>query len=152
MNDFDDALVTASAAIVVDRRGYVVGWNEGAETLLGYSATDVVGRACHHVLCGRRPDGDLVCHPWCPMAPIRQRDVSDDKLVLYPRSASREMLRLVLSVFRVGGQDPARGWIVHVITSVELLPAKPHEVSPRRLAWPPPRHTTKPKPPDRSQH
>jgi PAS domain-containing protein len=123
MRGDDDALVTAGAAIVVDRRGYVVGWNEGAESLLGHSAVDVLGRACHHVLCGRKPDGALVCHPWCEMSAAPQRDVSGDELVLYPRSANRESMRVVLSVFQIGGDDARRGWVVHLITSAELLPA-----------------------------
>jgi PAS domain-containing protein len=152
MSDFDDALVTAGAAIVVDRRGYVVGWNQGAEATLGYRAVDVVGRACHHVLCGRDPDGELVCHPWCAMSTAPHGEVSDGELVLYPRSAARDALRVVLSVFRVEDHDPARGWIVHVITSAELLPAAGNRASPSRGVWPPHRHASKFKPPETSGH
>jgi len=67
MKELDDDVMLASAAIVVDRRGYIAGWNEGAHAVFGYPAKDVVGRACHHVLCGRKPDGEVVCHPWCAL-------------------------------------------------------------------------------------
>jgi len=152
MKELDDAVITASAAIVVDRRGYIAGWNEGAQTVLGYTAADVVGRACHHVLCGLKPDGDLVCHPWCALWPTAPHDTTDDELVLYPRTAGREIVRVVLSVFRIGGDDTTRGWLVHQITSAELLSAKSRVGSLASVAWPLRRHARKPKPPETSRH
>lgn len=152
MKDFDDAVITASAAIVVDRRGYIAGWNEGAQTVLGYTAADVVGRACHHVLCGRKPGGELVCHPWCALWSTAQRDTTDDELVLYPRTAGREILRVVLSVFRIGGDDTTRDWLVHQITSAELLSAESRFGSLASFTSPLRRHTRKPKPPETSRH
>lgn len=152
MRALDDALVTAGAAIVVDRRGYVVGWNEGAESLLGHAAKDVVGRACHHVLCGRKPDGALVCHPWCEISPLSCRDLPGDELVLFPRSANRETMRVVLSVFRVGSDEGQRGWVVHLITSAEVLPAASRVDSLGRAASPLRSVSSKPKPPETSRH
>lgn len=152
MGRLEDGIIQAGAAIVVDRRGYIVGWNEGAEASLGYTADDVLGRACHHVLCGKKPDGELVCHPWCELSPPRPPIRSDDELILYPRAANRDLMRVVLSVFRVERDDTTRGWIVHFITSAQRLPAEPHAAWPSAPAWPPRRQPRKPKPPDTEQH
>ena len=152
VHNADGSSIPANAAIVVDRKGYIVGWNEGAEAVLGFGEKEVIGRACHHVLCGTEPGGEFVCHPWCALSLASREDTEDDDLVLYPHSAGRELLRLVLSVFRIEGDDPTRGWVVHSIISAEPLAAKPLEVAPDLPGWPPPRHANKPKPPDTRHH
>ncbi|MDU0305406.1 PAS domain-containing protein, partial [Streptomyces sp. PAL114] len=40
----------ASAALVVDARGVVTGWSEGARTLTGLSADEAVGRPVRDLL------------------------------------------------------------------------------------------------------
>ena len=152
MKKLDDAVITARAALVVDRRGYIVGWNGGAEAVLGHTAADVVGRSCHDVLCGREPAGEFVCHPWCAVRLTAQRDTMDDELVLYPRTAGRKILRVVLSVFRIEGNDMTQGWIVHFITSADPLQAASRLVSGVGPTWPPRRSASKSKPPETSRH
>ena len=114
-----------TGAIVVDSHGYIAGWNEGAEALLGLSATDVVGCATHHILCGRDPSGAMVCHPSCALAPDAGRFEPNGDLVLFPRTAARDVVRLTLSVFPVPGDDPSQNWLVHVITSARAIEADP---------------------------
>ncbi|MGA5337487.1 SpoIIE family protein phosphatase [Streptomyces cellulosae] len=46
----------ASAVLVVDARGVVTGWSEGARRLIGFSADEAVGRAVRDLLVGE-PDG-----------------------------------------------------------------------------------------------
>lgn len=46
----------ASAVLVVDARGVVTGWSEGARRLTGFSADEAVGRAVRDLLVGE-PDG-----------------------------------------------------------------------------------------------
>ncbi len=141
-----------SAAIVIDRKGYIVGWNEGATAVLGFAEPDVVGRPCHHVLCGRDPEGRLVCHPWCELSPAMQQDVPEDDLVLYPRTASREILRVVLSAFRVGGADATRGWVVHLVAAAELLPAVSAPESSAGVEWSSRPFARKPKRSEKIRH
>ncbi|MFF5369921.1 SpoIIE family protein phosphatase [Streptomyces sp. NPDC013187] len=52
----DDAL---TAKAVVDERGVVTGWNEGARRLLGYPASEVVGRPGSALLADEPPPGLL---------------------------------------------------------------------------------------------
>lgn len=163
VNEFDARDVQTAAAIVIDRKGYIVGWNDGAEAVLGFRPREVIGRACHHVLCGRDPEGRLVCHPWCVLSPADDREDPDDDIVLYPRSADRNVVRVTLNVFRVDGDEATRGWVVHLITSAEPLPAVPPVPWYADPAWVPRRRAfvrpitprsdaKKPKPPETDQH
>ncbi|GAA3506302.1 SpoIIE family protein phosphatase [Streptomyces prasinosporus] len=47
----------ASAAVVVDARGIVTGWSEGARRLTGYPAEEAVGRAARELLAEDVPSG-----------------------------------------------------------------------------------------------
>ena len=152
MNEFDARTIPLGAAIVIDRKGYVAGWNEGAEVVLGFAAAEVIGRACHHVLCGRDPEGRLVCHPWCGLSPKDVRADPDDDVVLYPRSAARDVVRLSLSVFQVGRADGTPGWVVHLITSADALTTKPRVPWYDDSGWAPRRNPKRQKPPDSRRH
>jgi DNA-binding SARP family transcriptional activator len=46
--------------------GCIVAWNEEAETLLGHSPEEVVGRYCYEVLRTVFPDGQPLCTAGCP--------------------------------------------------------------------------------------
>jgi PAS domain-containing protein len=50
---------------VVDHRQRIVGWNRGAERLLGYAAADVLHRACLEVIAGCGLNGQPVWGPDC---------------------------------------------------------------------------------------
>ncbi|RMH35857.1 MAG: PAS domain-containing protein [Nitrospirae bacterium] len=56
---------TAEGAILTNPEGKVVFWNKAAERLLGFRASEVIGRACHDVLRGITPDGKPFCSPSC---------------------------------------------------------------------------------------
>ncbi|MFC8857545.1 PAS domain-containing protein, partial [Streptomyces sp. NPDC057144] len=40
-----DGMEDSSATVIVDARGLVTGWSDGARRLTGYTAEEVVGRA-----------------------------------------------------------------------------------------------------------
>jgi PAS domain-containing protein len=144
--------IPISPAVVIGRNGIIVGWNEGAESILGFAATDVVGRASHHVLCGRDPSGRLVCHPYCAWSPADGRLDPDDELVLYPRSAGHVVVRITLSLFRIEATDATRGWAVHLITSAEPVPMRRLSEGIVALPWRPRRGKKAPRPPDVDRH
>jgi PAS domain S-box-containing protein len=56
---------TADGVMAVNAAGRIVFWNHAAETLLGYAASEVLGRPCYDVMRGRDDHGNLVCHPHC---------------------------------------------------------------------------------------
>ncbi|MDQ0835287.1 PAS domain S-box-containing protein [Streptomyces achromogenes] len=66
---FDEA---ATARAVVDDVGTLVGWNEGARALLGWSPDEVVGRPAAELLTGRPPL--LTGSRWDGTVTLRHRD------------------------------------------------------------------------------
>ncbi|MDP6350847.1 MAG: PAS domain-containing protein [Alphaproteobacteria bacterium] len=52
-------------AFAIDEDTCVVGWNDGAENLLGYSADEAIGRHCYEVLEAVFASGELLCTPFC---------------------------------------------------------------------------------------
>lgn len=65
MDVHDLILNTADGVLAVDRDQRIVLWNEGAETLLGYTAPEVLGKLCYEVLCGRDEAGRPACLRSC---------------------------------------------------------------------------------------
>jgi DNA-binding CsgD family transcriptional regulator len=56
---------TADAVFAVTDQGEIRFWNQSAEDLFGYSASEVMNRTCHDVLAGRGPLGTEVCSGGC---------------------------------------------------------------------------------------
>ena len=54
-----------TAAFAMDRNEKIVYWNAAAERLLGWTADEVIGKACFSVLAGRDPFGNLYCMRDC---------------------------------------------------------------------------------------
>ena len=55
----------SDAAFAVDGEQRVVAWNYGAQRLMGYTRSEVLGRHCSEVLQAILPDGDPLCVPNC---------------------------------------------------------------------------------------
>ncbi len=56
-----------TAAFAMDRNEKIIYWNSAAERLLGWSADEVIGKACFSVLAGRDPFGNPYCMRDCPI-------------------------------------------------------------------------------------
>lgn len=69
-------------AFVVDQAGHIVLWNKAAETLLGYPASEALGRYCYEVVAGRDSFCRHFCSPACAVMacvqggePVRNYDL-----------------------------------------------------------------------------
>ncbi|MCP4329454.1 MAG: PAS domain S-box protein [Alphaproteobacteria bacterium] len=56
---------SSDAAFAVDAGMRVVGWNTGAETLLGYAPEETIGKYCGDILLGVFPSGEPLCTTMC---------------------------------------------------------------------------------------
>lgn len=56
---------TADGAYVVDQDQRIAAWNKAAESLLGFTAQEVVGSNCYQVLGGHTDGGCAVCRRGC---------------------------------------------------------------------------------------
>jgi len=69
-------------AFAVDAGQRVFLWNGAAQAMLGHGGSEVIGRRCHELLCGRDAAGNLLCGPRCPVMVMAERG---------ERVASRDM-------------------------------------------------------------
>src|SRR5690348_15423494 len=65
---------TSDGVMAVDPTCRVILWNSAAESVLGYTASEVLGRACHDLVRGRDAAGNLFCHPHCSVLTMARRD------------------------------------------------------------------------------
>jgi len=56
---------TADGVAGVDPGCRIAFWNRAAEQILGYGATEVLGRPCYEVFRGLDDRGNILCHPHC---------------------------------------------------------------------------------------
>jgi len=52
-------------AFALDGNLHVVAWNKGAQSLMGYSSSEVINRTCYEVLQAILPGGEPLCTPGC---------------------------------------------------------------------------------------
>ncbi len=66
MNNILELLEHSSdPAFAVDSRMQIVGWNSGAEALLGYTAAEAIGQGCACILRAVFPTGEPLCSSSC---------------------------------------------------------------------------------------
>lgn len=116
--DLDDLPV---AAFLVDEMRIIVGWNQAAEHLLGYSAGYATGRPCNEVFCPESPRLRELCRSHCGML---RRQVTPTSprvdLLVQRRDGAR---RRVLLRTAVTGSETGRLRILHVVDDLEDLSA-----------------------------
>ncbi|MEU9265027.1 SpoIIE family protein phosphatase [Streptomyces sp. NPDC048251] len=103
---FDEA---ATARAVVDDSGALIGWNEGARALLGWTPADVLGRPATELLADGTPD--FTGTRWDGTVTLRHRDGRPVRVWLLahrlPARADDPGQWLVVTPLAGGGADPS---------------------------------------------
>ncbi|MFD7934992.1 SpoIIE family protein phosphatase [Streptomyces sp. NPDC059755] len=103
---FDEA---ATARAVVDDSGALIGWNEGARALLGWTPADVLGRPATELLADGTPD--FTGTRWDGTVTLRHRDGRTVRVWLLahrlPARADDPGQWLVVTPLAGGGTDPS---------------------------------------------
>ena len=105
------------AVFAIDRASRIIVWNAPCEKLLGHRTSDVLGKFCFDVLCGRDTHGNRQCYVHCSVV-HHLRYTPDDPLRSFPMFVSHpngEMQSVTVSAFLLEGSDPRLGVIVHVL-------------------------------------
>lgn len=110
---------TADAAFAVDEEGRVVIWNRGAERLLGYSASRVLGKPCHDILCGRDVFGNRFCNDECALHQMVVRHEPVRRFEVDVRRESGQLRRVAISIVVVPGPRPSQFTMIHLLQAVE---------------------------------
>lgn len=109
---------TGDPAFGTDEGGRVVIWNRAAEKLFGYEASDVLGRPCHDIVCGKDLFGNRFCDETCTLGHMIRRHEAVRRFEMDVRLASNQLQRVSVSVLAVPGPRPSQFTLIHLLQPV----------------------------------
>jgi PAS domain S-box-containing protein len=108
---------TADGVCAVDAEGRVALWNRSAEHIVGYTASEVLGRLCCHVFVGSDGVGAPLCYNSCHV-PLEDRWTSSRRFALTTRTKAGAAVRLVIDALPLHGARGERSAVVHLFRDV----------------------------------
>jgi len=108
-----------AAAFATDEKGCITIWNQGAQTLLGYPAVRVLGKACHEVLCGLDVFGNRFCDHACALICMVERHETVRHFELDVRAESGDMVPTSFSIVVLPGPRPPQYTVIHFMEKVD---------------------------------
>ena len=109
----------ASAAFATDEKGQITIWNKQAEELLGYPASQVLGKSCHEILCGLDVFGNRFCDKGCSLKSMVERRETVRHFELDVRSESGETIQASFSIAMVPGPRDREYTLIHFLEKVD---------------------------------
>ncbi|HXX40368.1 MAG TPA: LuxR C-terminal-related transcriptional regulator, partial [bacterium] len=127
---------TADGVMAVDLEGRVVLWTRAAERLLGYAASDVLGRPCHEVVQGKDRDGNVLCHAHCHVLTMARRREMTHAYDVW--ACGKDGVRRWLNVSTILVPDGEGAVVVHLLRDATGTRISQHavEMLARRLSEP----------------
>lgn len=120
MTDPLDVIARAgAAAFATDEKGRIAIWNKGAEEMLGHSASQVLGKSCHEIICGHDVFGNRFCDRQCSLGFMVERHETVRHFELDIRGESGEMIPTHVSIVVFPGSRPRQYTMVHFIERVD---------------------------------
>jgi len=109
---------TSDGALVRDRHGRVVLWNQAAEKITGRRAAEVIGKPCWQVMGGRDPSGNLVCFQGCLVQTMALRSEQPSNYDLLVTHANGKELWLNVSTLLIRVEQGPLEAIIHLFRDV----------------------------------
>jgi len=106
---------TGCPAFITDDSRRIVGLNEAAEQLLGYSGSEVVGRLCDQLFCGRDASGNPLCGENCPIRSLVRRNRPVPSVRMRVKNASGNDVAATLSIVLLPGSRPEHSKLLHLL-------------------------------------
>jgi PAS domain S-box-containing protein len=120
MKSLYQALANAGdGAFVIDKDHYIIYWNPAAETLVGYTSDEIIGRLCYEILAGADEKRRLICRQYCriALAALAGGVVRNYDTHLRTRSGRRRWVNMSTFAFSTpkNGADPV---LVHLFRDI----------------------------------
>ncbi len=112
---------TADGVLAVDAQGRIVLWNEAAETILGYSAREVLGKPCCEALKGRDAAGNRLCHAACHVLTMVGAGERVNNYDMETRTKAGRPIWLNVSILAIPGSRRGQEITVHLFRDVTYL-------------------------------
>ena len=119
MDPLDVISRSGAAAFATDEKGRITIWNEGARGILGYPASNVLGKSCHEIVCGRDVFGNRFCDRQCAVMQMTDRHEAVRHFELDIRTESGEIVQTHVSIVVLPGPRAGRYTMVHFIERVD---------------------------------
>ncbi|MBI5709061.1 MAG: PAS domain-containing protein [Candidatus Eisenbacteria bacterium] len=119
MDPLDVIASTGAAAFATDEKGHVTIWNRQAEELLGYPASQVLGKSCHDILHGMDVFGNQFCNRQCALTCIVERHETVRHFELDVRAESGETIPASFSIVVLPGPRPRQYTMIHFLERVD---------------------------------
>jgi PAS domain S-box-containing protein len=105
-------------AFAIGPEGRVVLWNRAAERILGWSAKEVLGRACCEVLIGSDIDGNRLCYRGCHVMSLVEQGEPVQHFEMRTRTKAGTSLWLDISILEAPAANGGRAMTVHLLRDV----------------------------------
>jgi PAS domain S-box-containing protein len=104
-----------AAAFATDEKGRIAVWNKGAQEILGYPASQVLGKSCHEIICGRDVFGNRFCTRQCALAIMAEQHETVRHFELDVRNESGEVVTANVSIVVLPGPRAHQYTLVHLL-------------------------------------
>ena len=108
-----DNYITGDTAFAVDKRGEIVLWNSAAEELLGYPASEALGKKCWKLLYGKDHYGNRYCCRHCPIRGMAFRREPVNSFQFACKAASGKLISFGVSCLTVFDKQD-NGMLLHI--------------------------------------
>jgi PAS domain S-box-containing protein len=108
----------ADGVFAIDQSQRLILWNSVAERLLGFQASEVLGRPCHEVLAGRHRAGRFQCGSNCPLVSTARQGNPVESCDILMRTKSGEPIWINVSHIVIPSLLMGRFTMVHIFRDV----------------------------------
>ncbi len=111
----------ADGAYIVDEDQQIATWNRAAEAILGYKASEVIGRSCYQVIGGRTDGGCLACRRDCvPFVSGRHGDlVPSFDIQVRRNDGQQRWINVSIIAVKAEASDDMPLAVVHLFRDIE---------------------------------
>ena len=106
-------------AFATDERGRIVIWNKDVQELLGYPASQVLGKSCHEILCGRDVFGNRFCDRQCALTFMIERHETVRHFELDIRTETSQIISASFSIVVLPGPRARQHTMIHFLEPVD---------------------------------
>jgi PAS domain S-box-containing protein len=110
---------TGAPAFASDETGRITIWNKGAEEMLGYPASEVLGKSCHEILHGLDVFGNRFCDRPCALSCMVERHETVHHFELDVRAESGETVPASFSIVVIPGPRASQYTMIHFLEHVD---------------------------------
>jgi PAS domain S-box-containing protein len=109
---------SADGAFAIGPDGRIVLWNRAAEKMLGYSAREVLGRACCDIFVGHDDSGNRLCYQGCHVMALVKMGDPVQSFDMQTRTKAGRAIWVNLSTLTVPAGVPGGPLTVHLFRDV----------------------------------